>query len=181
MTEVVANLVRNGIRFTPDGGTVEVSALREGSTLVIDVTDSGIGISEDQARVLFDPAVMIRDSKRHHSSDTLEFNSEGLGLGLSIARGIVEFHGGTIEVKSALGRGSRFRVRIPIDAARRDRSGEGEARRPRRAVEVLPPVDPAALGMAAPTEEGAGRRAAGSGRPKRKARVSGLPRTRPRR
>jgi len=181
MTEVVANLVRNGIRFTPDGGSVEVSALREGSTLVIDVTDSGIGISEDQARVLFDPAVMIRDSKRHHSSDTLEFNSEGLGLGLSIARGIVEFHGGTIEVKSALGRGSRFRVRIPIDAARRDRSGEGEARRPRRAVEVLPPVDPAALGMAAPTEEGAGRRAAGSGRPKRKARVSGLPRTRPRR
>ena len=118
MTEAVANLVRNGIRFTPDGGSVRISALRQGGTLVIEVADSGIGISEDQARALFEPAVMIRDSKRHHSSDTLEFNSEGLGLGLSIARGIVEFHGGTIEVESRVGHGSKFRVRIPVDAAR---------------------------------------------------------------
>lgn len=131
MTEAVANLVRNGIRFTPDGGSVEVSALREGDMLVIEVADSGIGISEDQARVLFDPAVMIRDSKHHHSSDTLEFNSEGLGLGLSIARGIVEFHGGTIEVESSLGRGSRFRIRIPIDAARRGPHGESRPHRQR--------------------------------------------------
>jgi len=120
MTEAVANLVRNGIRFTPDGGSVKVSARREGGMLVIEVADSGIGISEDQARVLFDPAVMIRDSRHHHSSDTLEFNSEGLGLGLPIARGIVEVHGGTIEVESSLGRGSRFRIRIPADLARRD-------------------------------------------------------------
>jgi len=113
MIEAITNLVRNGIRFTPDGGSVKVSALRDGGTLVIEVADSGIGISEDQARVLFDPAVMVRDSKRHHSSDTLEFNSEGLGLGLSITRGIVESHGGTVEVESTLGRGSKFRIRIP--------------------------------------------------------------------
>ncbi|HKQ18696.1 MAG TPA: ATP-binding protein [Candidatus Eisenbacteria bacterium] len=120
MIEAVTNLVRNGIRFTPDGGTVKVSAHRDGGTLVIEVADSGIGISEDQARAIFDPAVMVRDSKRHHSSDTLEFNSAGLGLGLSIARGIVEFHGGTVEVESALGRGSKFRIRIPADEARHD-------------------------------------------------------------
>lgn len=128
--EAVANLVRNGIRFTPDGGKVKVSAVQDGGVLVIEVADSGIGISEDQARVLFDPAIMIRDSKRHHSSDTLEFNSEGLGLGLAIARGIVEFHGGSIDVESALGRGSKFRIRIPIDAARGNAEGEGAARRP---------------------------------------------------
>jgi len=135
MTEAVANLVRNGIRFTPDGGRVEVSALREGGMLVIDVADSGIGISEDQARSLFDPAVMIRDSRHHHSSDTLEFNSAGLGLGFSIARGIVEFHGGTIELESSLGRGSRFRIRIPIGAARRDPHGEDGPRQPHGALE----------------------------------------------
>lgn len=125
MTEAVANLIRNGIRFTPDGGSVEVSASREGDRLLIEVADSGIGISEDRARVIFDPAVMIRNSKHHHSSDTLAFNSEGLGLGLSIARGIVEFHGGTIEVESTLGRGSTFRIRLPIDAAGPDSIGEG--------------------------------------------------------
>jgi signal transduction histidine kinase len=124
MTEAVANLVRNGIRFTPDGGSVEVRALRKGGFLVIEVVDSGIGISEDKARVLFDPAVMIRDSKHHHSSDSLEFNSAGLGLGLPIARGIVEFHGGTIEVESGIGRGSTFRIRIPVDGTRHDPPAE---------------------------------------------------------
>jgi signal transduction histidine kinase len=141
MTEAVANLVRNGIRFTPDGGRVEVRAFREGdTTLVIEVADSGIGISEDRTSVLFDPAVMIRDSKRHHSSDALEFNSEGLGLGLSIARGIVEFHGGTIEVESALGRGSRFLIRIPIAPARRDEHGENARHREHAAVERALPA-----------------------------------------
>ena len=139
MTEAVANLVRNGIRFTPDGGSVEVSARREGGVLVIEVADSGIGISEERARVLFDPAVMIRESKRHHSSDTLEFNSEGLGLGLAIARGIVESHGGTIAVESRLGSGSRFRIRIPMDAARRDPQVAGALQH--HAPEPEPPLD----------------------------------------
>jgi len=125
MTEAVANLVRNGIRFTPDGGTVEIRSHRDGGAIVIDVADSGIGISEDQAKTLFDPSVMTRDSKHHHSSDTLAFNSEGMGLGLSIARGIAEFHGGTLEVESRVGRGSRFRIRIPVGAAHRDPHREG--------------------------------------------------------
>ncbi len=127
MTEAIANLVRNGIRFTPDGGRVEVQAVREGDDLVIEVVDSGIGISEERAMMLFESAVMIRESRHHHSSDTLEFKSEGLGLGLSIARGIVEAHGGSLDIESTPGQGSTFRIRIPVGA--RNRSGPTPPRR----------------------------------------------------
>jgi signal transduction histidine kinase len=183
MTEAVANLVRNGIRFTPDGGSVEVSALREGGILIIEVADSGIGIPEDQARVLFDRAVMIRDSRHHHSSDTLEFKSEGLGLGLPIARGIVEFHGGTIEVESSLGRGSRFRIRLPADAARRDPAREIAPDLPndesQRHYHRKAPRRRASASPRASTSKRAGRRQPkGLKRSKRMDRVSGQQRTR---
>jgi signal transduction histidine kinase len=55
----------------------------------------------------------MRDSLHHHSSSTLEFNSRGLGLGLSIARGVVEAHGGTLTVESVEGAGSTFTLRVP--------------------------------------------------------------------
>ena len=63
---------------------------------------------------------MLRNSQNHHSSTTLEFNSAGLGLGLSIAQGIVQMHGGTIEVRSVEGSGSVFTIRLPMaDVAER--------------------------------------------------------------
>jgi signal transduction histidine kinase len=199
MTEAVANLVRNGIRFTPDAGSVRVTAFREGVILVIEVADSGVGISENQARSLFDPAVMIRDSKAHHSSDTLEFNSAGLGLGLAIARGIVEAHGGVIEVESTLGSGSKFRIRVPVDAAGRGATGDVGLRRPGDP-ERQPPlgVAPGSAPNILPDERRTGerrvkttlRRSASTERrarsglksskqPKRKAGGSSHPRTRP--
>ena len=57
---------------------------------------------------------MVRDSLNHHSSSRLEFNSAGLGMGLSIASGIVQAHGGTLMVQSTPGRGSVFTILIPI-------------------------------------------------------------------
>ena len=115
LTQVLVQLVANGIRFTADGGKVEVRARRDPQELSIAVRDTGVGIALDRQRHLFERAFAVRDSLHHHSSSGLEFNSGGLGLGLAIARGIVEAHGGSIAVESAPGRGSTFTVRIPLE------------------------------------------------------------------
>jgi len=113
LIQAVVQLVRNGIRFTPDGGSVTVSARAESGDLVIEVTDDGVGIPETDPSRLFERSVLVRDVLHHHSSTGLEFNSAGLGLGLPIARGIVEAHGGSLEVASRPGEGSTFTIRIP--------------------------------------------------------------------
>jgi signal transduction histidine kinase len=119
-TEALTNLITNGIRFTPDGGSVEIKSRIESESLVIDVADTGIGIPEEKQKDLFGRPLMLRNSQNHHSSTTLEFNSAGLGLGLSIAQGIVQMHGGTIEVRSVEGTGSVFTIRLPMaDVAER--------------------------------------------------------------
>jgi signal transduction histidine kinase len=116
LIQATAHLVRNAIRFTPDGGAIGIRADRDGHDLVISVTDTGIGIAEDKKPHLFDRSFMLRDYLQHHSSGTLEFNSAGLGLGLPLARGIVEAHGGTIGLESQPGHGSTFTIRIPLEA-----------------------------------------------------------------
>jgi signal transduction histidine kinase len=117
IVEAVANLVRNGVRFTPDGGRVEVRATLDVKTIVVAVRDDGIGVPAEKQRQIFERGVVVRDSLNHHSSSTLEFNSAGLGLGLAIARGIIEAHGGTIDCESGGGRGSTFTIRLPQVAA----------------------------------------------------------------
>jgi signal transduction histidine kinase len=114
LVEALTNLITNGIRFTPDGGAVQVGARSENGHVLIEVADTGIGIPASQQKHLFARPLMLRNSQNHHSSATLEFNSAGLGLGLSIAQGIVQRHGGTIEVKSTEGKGSVFTVRLPM-------------------------------------------------------------------
>jgi signal transduction histidine kinase len=121
LTEAVANLVRNALRFTPDGGRVEVRTRWQAPWLDIEVEDDGIGIAPERQDQIFERGILARDSRNHHSSTTLEFNSAGLGLGLAITRGIVEAHGGTITVDSALGRGSRFVIRLRPQVAEEDR------------------------------------------------------------
>ena len=113
LAQALGQLARNGIRFTPDGGSVAVRARVIEDDLVLEVRDDGIGIPEARRRTLFEHAHTRSDSIHHHSSSTLEFNSAGLGLGLQIARGIVEAHGGSITVDSEEGRGSAFTIRLP--------------------------------------------------------------------
>jgi signal transduction histidine kinase len=119
MVHAIANLLRNGIRFTPDGGEITVTARRDGDWIEVVVRDTGVGIAREKQAYVFGRAHMMRDWRHHHSSGTLEFNSAGLGLGLSVALGIVEAHGGTMILESEPGHGSSFTARIPLDAAPR--------------------------------------------------------------
>jgi two-component system sensor histidine kinase MtrB len=103
--QVLNNLVSNALKYSPSGTRVEVTVLREGEEALFSVSDQGIGISENEQRHLFAPFQRTRGARAH---------AQGAGLGLSVARRIVEAHGGRIEVDSHPGQGSVFQVRLPL-------------------------------------------------------------------
>jgi len=113
----LTHLITNGIRWTQDGGQVDVRARWDGRVLDIAVRDTGIGIPRERHAALLGHGAVSHDVRHHHSSMTLEFQSGGLGLGLSIARGIVEAHGGALTLESEVGHGSTFRMRLPLELA----------------------------------------------------------------
>jgi len=113
VVQAVDALVRNGIRFTPDGGSVAVRATQEQETLVVAVKDTGIGLSPEARHRLFDQSYVNRDSRYHRTARGLEFNVAGLGFGLALARRVVEAHGGKMEVEGEEGRGCVFTLRFP--------------------------------------------------------------------
>ena len=105
--QVVANLVGNAVKFTPRGGSVavDVAAMPDGAR--IEVTDTGVGIETAELPHIFE--------RFYRGSRANEARGSGSGLGLAIVRSIVDMHGGTVEVESAIGRGSRFTVTLPRD------------------------------------------------------------------
>jgi PAS domain S-box-containing protein len=109
LKQILFNLVSNAVKFTPAGGTVNVSALKNGDFVEISVTDSGIGIREEDLPKLFHPFTQLE------SVYTKEY--EGTGLGLALNRHLVELHNGRIWVKSEFGKGSRFSFTIPLTQA----------------------------------------------------------------
>jgi PAS domain S-box-containing protein len=109
LSQVLDNLVSNAIKFTSEGGSVQVRLSATGDEALIEVVDTGMGIAaEDQAQ-LFD--------RFFRSAEATERAIPGTGLGLTIVKAIVERHEGAIEVESAAGRGTTMRVRLPVVAA----------------------------------------------------------------
>jgi len=104
--QVLRNILNNAIKFTPDGGTITLSLTNTATHAVIAVADTGIGIPEDQLDRIFDRFYQI-DTARTHTGD-------GFGLGLSIARWIVEAHNGQIDVQSRPNEGTTVYIRIPL-------------------------------------------------------------------
>jgi CheY-like chemotaxis protein len=105
LKQILYNLLSNAIKFTPAGGTVSISARRDGDFIEITMADSGIGIRDEDIPKLFQPFTQLE------SVFTKEY--EGTGLGLALTRQLVELHGGRIWVKSTFGTGSRFSFTIP--------------------------------------------------------------------
>jgi signal transduction histidine kinase len=101
--QVVSNLVRNAIKFTPNEGTIRVSAHQQEGRIVVSVTDTGPGIPPEHLSKIFDRFWRVPGTQK-----------QGSGLGLSIAKGIVEAHGGTIWAESELGKGTSFFFTLPL-------------------------------------------------------------------
>jgi PAS domain S-box-containing protein len=108
LAQVLANLLNNAARYTEDGGHIRLSAELQGSDVIVSVKDSGIGIAPELLPDIFAIYSQARPSGRSQS---------GLGIGLSLVRGLVELHGGVVEARSdGPGRGSEFVLRLPVAA-----------------------------------------------------------------
>ena len=107
LEQVVVNLLNNAAKYTDEGGQIWLSLRTDGSDMVLSVRDSGIGIDLKEFPDIFDLFTQ--------ASRSLDRSQGGLGIGLSLVQRLVEMHQGTVEVKSdGLGRGSEFRVRLPL-------------------------------------------------------------------
>ncbi len=120
------HLLINAIKFTPDGGSIEVRAWRDGDNMRFQVRDNGIGIASEQLPHLFEPFFTQIDVSRH-SSGQFEFGRRGLGLGLSVVRAFVAMHGGTVDVSSTPGAGTMFTITLPQSAIRDPLPTDGQS------------------------------------------------------
>ena len=109
MEQVMTNLMNNAAKFTQEGGKVWLTAGREGSDIFVRVKDNGIGIPRELLREVFDLFMQVDSS--------LERSLGGLGVGLTLAKSLVELQGGSIEAHSeGIGQGSEFVVRLPTSS-----------------------------------------------------------------
>jgi CheY-like chemotaxis protein len=109
LEQVVCNLLVNAAKFTPDGGRIEVETRAEGNEAAIVVTDNGIGIKPEMLDSIFD--LFTQDAV------TIARTKGGLGIGLTLAKRLMELHGGSLRVQSeGVGMGARFEARLPLDA-----------------------------------------------------------------
>lgn len=107
MVQLWSNLISNAIKYTPEGGRVDVTLEEKDGWVVGCVEDTGIGIAKKDQEVIFDEFYRTTEAK--------EFSRLGTGLGLTLVKRIVEGHRGSIEVESELGKGSRFTFRLPTE------------------------------------------------------------------
>jgi PAS domain S-box-containing protein len=147
LRQIIYNFLSNAVKFTPSGGSVRIEVTRVEEQVEFAVVDSGIGISPEEQSRLFRPFEQLDGG--------IARKFEGTGLGLVIVKNLAELHGGTIGVESAVGKGSRFWVRLPATRsdARSPRTGAVLARPAGRLDSGTPRVlviddDPAAISLA---------------------------------
>jgi CheY-like chemotaxis protein len=110
LAQILSNLLNNAAKYTPHGGRIELSAVREGNDAVIRVSDTGIGIPQDELPKVFEMFTQV--------GRNLARSQGGLGIGLALVKRLVELHGGSVYASSeGAGRGSMFTVRLPLAQA----------------------------------------------------------------
>jgi two-component system CheB/CheR fusion protein len=133
LAQVFSNLLNNAAKYTEEGGQIWLTARKEGSGIVVQVRDTGVGIAPYMLPHVFDLFTQADYS--------LDRSQGGLGVGLTLVRKVMELHGGQVRAASAgLGKGSEFEVRLPIAEKRSAPSpqfGKGEHRQPPRARRIL--------------------------------------------
>jgi two-component system phosphate regulon sensor histidine kinase PhoR len=106
LKQLFVNLLDNAIKYTPPGGSARLALTVENSSALIEVSDNGRGIPASALPQVFE--------RFYRQSDLKDSRVTGFGLGLAISKWIVDAHGGTIEVESAEGKGSRFSISLPV-------------------------------------------------------------------
>ncbi|HOV85709.1 MAG TPA: ATP-binding protein [Syntrophobacteraceae bacterium] len=106
LQQLFANLLENGLKYTPAGGTVTLSLARNGNWAVTEISDTGIGIDPREREKIFQPF--------YRTTQARNLGEKGVGLGLSIVQSIAQAHGGKVEVLGHPGRGSTFKVFLPV-------------------------------------------------------------------
>ena len=126
LSQVIANLLNNAAKYTEQPGQIWLTVSRDCGEVVISVRDNGIGISADLLPKVFDMFTQAERSKRH--------SQDGLGIGLALAKRLIEMHGGRIEAKSAgEGQGSEFTLRLPLAVKQLQPTSDRPAAAPERA------------------------------------------------
>jgi signal transduction histidine kinase len=105
LERALLHLLANAVKFTPDGGKVRLRARSYGDELEIEVSDTGIGIPQDELATLFAPFARGREAQ--------DQAFPGFGVGLAVVKGLVDAHGGRVSVRSKPGRGTTVTVRLP--------------------------------------------------------------------
>lgn len=110
LTQVLSNILHNAVKYTPPGGRIEIALRTEDRQAIVSVRDNGMGIPAERLEHIFEPFAQLDTSYEHGDG--------GLGIGLMLAKKLVELHRGSIEARSAgRGKGTEFLIRLPIVAA----------------------------------------------------------------
>jgi hypothetical protein len=104
--QILINLMSNAVKYTPSGGTVKLTAEIIGDKVKINVVDTGVGISDEKLKTLFE--------RFERGEDKYSLSQQGTGLGLALTKHLAEINGGTVGVDSKLGEGSTFWVLVPL-------------------------------------------------------------------
>lgn len=113
LEHAIWNLLTNAVRFTPDGGCVDVSCEQDERVVQVTVRDSGIGIAPEHLADLFEPFPSALGNPLLHTSGFLAFGARGVGLGLAAVHRIMDVLGGSVTVDTAVNQGSRFSLTLP--------------------------------------------------------------------